>query len=104
MATAEARVEHLTSLVRGCVQHVGIVRYDAFEDVAGIRAFRWPCLMDVTQALLSQSFIAAQKSAYTPNIWSQASRLALAPKRSPLSIRRRQAPEARYAIMGFSRT
>jgi negative regulator of sigma E activity len=39
MATAEARVEHLTSLVRGCVQHVGIVRYDAFEDVGGNQSF-----------------------------------------------------------------
>jgi len=39
MATAEGRLEHLTSLVRGCVQHVGMVRYDAFEDVGGNQSF-----------------------------------------------------------------
>jgi hypothetical protein len=33
------RVDHVTRLLAGCVQHVGIVRYDAFDDVGGRQSF-----------------------------------------------------------------
>lgn len=39
LASVEARVEKLNSLLQGCLQRVGLVRFDAFEDVAGQQSF-----------------------------------------------------------------
>lgn len=39
LASVETRVEKLHSLLQGCLQRVGLVRFDAFEDVAGQQSF-----------------------------------------------------------------
>jgi len=39
MSGAEARLDHVTRLLAGCVRHVGVVRYDAFDDVGGLQSF-----------------------------------------------------------------
>lgn len=39
MTAAEAQLGHLMRVLQGCVQHIGVVRYDAFEDVGGCQSF-----------------------------------------------------------------
>jgi len=39
LASVETRLEKLDSLLQGCLQRVGLVRFDAFEDVAGQQSF-----------------------------------------------------------------
>lgn len=39
LATAETELTHLSRLIEGCVQHVGLIRYDAFEEVGGLQSF-----------------------------------------------------------------
>ncbi|MCS7185953.1 MAG: DUF4446 family protein [Armatimonadetes bacterium] len=39
LASMEARLEKLQFLLQGCLQRVGLVRFDAFEDVAGQQSF-----------------------------------------------------------------
>ncbi|MFA0740396.1 MAG: hypothetical protein DFNUSKGM_000502 [Candidatus Fervidibacter sacchari] len=39
LASLENRVEQLNLLLQGCLQRVGLVRFDAFEDIAGQQSF-----------------------------------------------------------------
>lgn len=39
LASVENRVEQLNSLLQGCLQKVGLVRFNAFDDVAGQQSF-----------------------------------------------------------------
>lgn len=39
LASLETRLEKLNSLLQGCLQRVGLVRFDAFDDVAGQQSF-----------------------------------------------------------------
>lgn len=39
LASVETRLEKLHSLLQGCLQRVGLVRFDAFEDTAGQQSF-----------------------------------------------------------------
>ena len=39
LAALEARVEQLHHLLQGCLQRVGLVRFDAFDDTAGQQSF-----------------------------------------------------------------
>jgi hypothetical protein len=38
-ATLETKLENVAATLRGCVQHIGLVRYDAFSDVSGAQSF-----------------------------------------------------------------
>ncbi len=39
LASVETRLEKLHSLLQGCLQRVGLVRFDAFDDIAGQQSF-----------------------------------------------------------------
>lgn len=39
LTSVETRLEKLHSLLQGCLQRVGLVRFDAFEDTAGQQSF-----------------------------------------------------------------
>lgn len=39
LASVEMRLEKLHSLLQGCLQRVGLVRFDAFEDISGQQSF-----------------------------------------------------------------
>jgi hypothetical protein len=39
IAKVDSRLDSLEELIRGAIQHVGLVRYDAFPDVAGGQSF-----------------------------------------------------------------
>ncbi|MFN3422346.1 MAG: DUF4446 family protein [Armatimonadota bacterium] len=39
LASVETRLEKLHSLLQGCLQRVGLVRFDAFEDISGQQSF-----------------------------------------------------------------
>jgi len=39
LASVETRLGELNSLLQGCLQRVGLVRFDAFEDTAGQQSF-----------------------------------------------------------------
>jgi hypothetical protein len=39
LSQVDARLDALDTLMRGAIQHVGLVRYDAFPDVAGGQSF-----------------------------------------------------------------
>lgn len=42
----DERLQALTTTTRGCVQHVGLVRYDAYGDVSGAQSFSLALLDD----------------------------------------------------------
>lgn len=39
VSRAETQLDHSTRVLQGCLQHIGLVRYDAFEDVGGQQSF-----------------------------------------------------------------
>jgi hypothetical protein len=39
LASVETRLEKLHSLLQGCLQRVGLVRFDAFDDISGQQSF-----------------------------------------------------------------
>lgn len=42
----EKKLEGVAATLRGCVQHIGLVRYDAFSDVSGAQSFSAALLDD----------------------------------------------------------
>ena len=61
----DSRLEDLSLTVRGCIQHFGLVRYDAFGDVSGQQSFSLAVLdADKNGAVISGLFSRADSRCY----------------------------------------
>lgn len=65
----DARLNDLALSVRGCIQHFGLVRYDAYGDVSGQQSFSLAILdADQNGAIVSGLFSRADSRCYGKNI------------------------------------